>query len=57
MIKQGDPAQIIIEITNYKNYTLIITGSRGTSAFKEILLGSVALKIMHHVHCPVTVVK
>ena len=57
MIKQGDPAQIIIEIANSKNYDLIITGSRGMSAFKELLLGSVALKVMHHVQCPVMVVR
>ena len=57
MIKQGDPAQIIIEIANSRNYDLIITGSRGMSAFKELLLGSVALKIMHHVHCPVMIVR
>ncbi|MCH7757010.1 MAG: universal stress protein [Thaumarchaeota archaeon] len=57
MLKQGDPAQIIIEIANAGNYDLIITGSRGMSAFKELLLGSVTLKVIHHVHCPVMVVR
>lgn len=57
MLKQGDPAQIIIEIANASNYDLIITGSRGMSAFKELLLGSVTLKVIHHVHCPVMVVR
>ncbi len=57
MIKQGDPAQIIIEIANTENYDLIITGSRGMSAFKELLVGSVTLKVIHHVNCPVMVVR
>jgi len=57
MLKQGDPAQIIIEIANTENYDLIITGSRGMSAFKELLIGSVTLKVIHHVHCPVMVVR
>ncbi len=56
MLKQGDPAQIIIEIANTEKYDLIITGSRGMSAFKELLVGSVTLKVIHHVNCPVMVV-
>ncbi len=57
LLKQGDPAQIIIEIANSQNYDLIITGSRGMSAFKELLVGSVTLKVIHHVQCPVMVVR
>lgn len=57
MLKQGDPAQIIIEIANSQNYDLIIMGSRGMSAFKELLLGSVSLKVMHHASCPVMVIR
>jgi nucleotide-binding universal stress UspA family protein len=57
MVKQGDPAKIIIEMANAKNYDLIITGSRGMSAFKELLVGSVTLKVIHHVNCPVMVVR
>ena len=57
MIESGDPAQIIIEITKNKNYDLIIIGTRGKSVFQELLLGSVALKVMHHARCPVMVVR
>ena len=53
----GDPAKIITEIANKKEYDLIIMGSRGMSTFKELLLGSVSLKVMHHAKCPVMVVR
>lgn len=56
-VESGDPAQVIIEITNNRNYDLIILGTRGKSMFQELLLGSVALKVMHHARCPVMVVR
>ena len=57
MIKQGDPAQIIIELSKNNSYDLIIMGTRGRNAFQELLLGSVSLKVMHHAICPVMVVR
>ena len=57
IIKIGDPAKIITEIANSKNYDLIILGNRGMSAFKELLLGSVSLKVTHHARCPVMIVR
>jgi nucleotide-binding universal stress UspA family protein len=53
----GDPAKIIIGLADTNNYDLIIMGSRGRSAFKELLLGSVTLKVMHHAKCPVMVIR
>jgi nucleotide-binding universal stress UspA family protein len=57
MVEQGDPAKTIINISNDKNYDLIIMGTRGQSIFQELLLGSVALKVMHHARCPVMVIR
>ena len=57
LLKLGDPAQVIIEIANKNDYDLIMMGSRGLSAFKELLLGSVSFKVMHHARCPVMVVR
>jgi nucleotide-binding universal stress UspA family protein len=53
----GDPAKIIIKLANSNDYDLIIMGSRGRSAFKELLLGSVSQKVVHHAKCPVMVVR
>lgn len=57
MSELGDPAKIIIELAKNKNYDLIIMGSRGRSAFKELLLGSVVFKVVHHSKCPVMIVR
>jgi nucleotide-binding universal stress UspA family protein len=48
------------EITGYAEkhkIGLIVTGSRGMSGFKKMLLGSVASGVVTYSHCPVLVVK
>ncbi len=57
MLEIGDPANMIIEIINSKDYDLVVLGTRGMSVFKELILGSVSIKVMHHAKCPVMVVR
>jgi len=57
MVIQGDPSQVIIELAKAKSYDLIIMGTRGRTAFQELLIGSVSQKVMHHASCPVMVVR
>jgi nucleotide-binding universal stress UspA family protein len=57
MVTQGDPAQAIIELAKAKSYDLIIMGTRGRTAFQELLIGSVSQKVVHHASCPVMVVR
>ena len=47
----------IVEYAEKHKMDLIITGSRGMTGFKRILLGSVASDIVTYSHCPVLVVK
>jgi nucleotide-binding universal stress UspA family protein len=47
----------IVEYAKNKNVDLIITGTRGRSEFKKVLLGSVASGVIKHASCPVMVVK
>jgi nucleotide-binding universal stress UspA family protein len=47
----------IVEYARNKNVDLIITGTRGRSDFKKVLLGSVASGVITHASCPVMVVK
>ena len=57
LLEVGDHAQVIIDTANKEGYDLIIMGSRGLSLFKDLLLGSVSFKVMHHARCPVMVVR
>ncbi len=56
-VNQGDPARIIIELARTRSYDLIIMGTRGIGTFRELLLGSVSQKVIHHADCPVMVVQ
>lgn len=57
LLEIGDPGQVIVDISNKNTYDLIVMGSRGLSTFKELLIGSVSLKVMNHAKCPVMIVK
>ncbi|WP_394352545.1 universal stress protein [Candidatus Nitrosotalea sp. FS] len=57
LLKIGDYSQVIIDTANKNDYDLIMMGSRGMSVFKELLVGSVSFKVMHHAKCPVMVVR
>ena len=57
LLEQGDFAHEIIEVAKRNDCDVIIMGSRGMSPFKELLLGSVSLKVMHHASCPVMIVR
>ena len=57
LLELGDYSQVIVDTANKNNYDLIILGSRGMSVFKELLVGSVSFKVMHHAKCPVMVVR
>jgi nucleotide-binding universal stress UspA family protein len=47
----------IVEYAKKKNVDLIITGTRGRSEFKKVLLGSVASGVITRASCPIMVVK
>lgn len=47
----------IVQYAKDKNVDLIVTGTRGRSEFKKLLIGSVASGVIIHTICPVMVVK
>ena len=53
----GDPAEKITRIAKDGNYDLIVIGSRGRGAGKEMFLGSVSNYVLHKTNVPVMVVK
>ncbi|MEJ2697207.1 MAG: universal stress protein [Candidatus Sulfobium sp.] len=57
VLKQGNPAEVVIEEARKMKATLIITGSHGRHGAQKFLLGSVSSKIVDHADCSVLVVK
>ncbi|MDX9713997.1 MAG: universal stress protein [Dissulfurispiraceae bacterium] len=57
VIRQGDPAEKILETAQKMKVDLIITGSHGRHGAKKFLLGSISSKIVDYSRCPVLVVK
>jgi nucleotide-binding universal stress UspA family protein len=57
LLEEGHTVQEIIRVAKEGNFELIVMGARGISHIREMLLGSVSDGVMHHVSCPVLVVK
>ncbi len=53
----GAVAQTIVEQADRLGCDHIVLGTRGMTALKDLVLGSVAQKVVHLAHCPVTLVK
>ena len=56
-VVRGAPAAEILRLSKKLEAGLIVMGSRGRHALAELLLGSVADKIVRAARCPVVVVK
>jgi len=53
----GDPAPTILKFIKSSKCDLLVMGSRGLGAFKNLVLGSVATKILSMCDVPVTIVR
>lgn len=52
-----DPGERIVKIAAEQKFDLIVMGSRGLSVIKELIVGSVSSKVLHHAGCPVVIYK
>lgn len=57
LIKYTSSVEAIVNYAEKNKIDLIITGSRGMTGLKKLLLGSVASGVVTYAHCPVLVVK
>jgi nucleotide-binding universal stress UspA family protein len=57
MLEEGHVVDKIVKTAKEGNFDLIVIGARGISRMRELLLGSVTDAVIHHVFCPVLVVK
>jgi nucleotide-binding universal stress UspA family protein len=53
VVEIGDPATVITEFAQQNDADLIMMPTHGYGPFRELLLGSVASKVLHDAHCPV----
>ena len=53
IIAEGDPAWNIRKWVEEHDVDLIMMGTHGYGSMRLLFLGSVAMKVLHHVHCPV----
>jgi len=58
LVYRNDPVTYIKETVKTENVDLVIIGSKGThSLLEEILLGSVAEKVLRHVPCDILIIR
>jgi len=57
LLREGDPANEIVETARVGGYDLIVVGHRGLSPVKAFLLGSVSDRVVAHAPCSVLVVR
>lgn len=51
----GKPGEMIVEMSQEVNATLIVIGTRGLGSIRRTILGSVSDYVLHHAHCAVCV--
>jgi nucleotide-binding universal stress UspA family protein len=54
-VMKGDPAPVVSDVS--REFDLVVVGSHGREGLDRFLLGSVSHAIVHHVACPVLVVR
>jgi nucleotide-binding universal stress UspA family protein len=56
-LRLGRPAEQIIDLSEELGVGIIVVGSRGESALRRAVLGSVSEDVVRYAHCPVFVVR
>jgi nucleotide-binding universal stress UspA family protein len=56
VLREGDPAEGLIDVAEEEGVDLIIVGNRGMTGAKRFLLGSVPNQVSHHAPCNVLIV-
>ncbi len=56
-VVSDEPAEAIVRLARERSCGMIVMGTRGMGAIANLVLGSVALKVIHLAEVPVTLVK
>jgi nucleotide-binding universal stress UspA family protein len=57
IVRTGQPAQAIARVAREEDVKHIVMGSRGLGSIQGLLLGSVAMKVIHLAEVPITLIK
>ena len=56
-VREGDPAQVLLEVADDKDADLIAVGARGRGALQRFALGSVSAKLSHNASTSLLIVR
>ncbi len=57
VIKEGKPAEQILNFAKKGKYDLIVVGNKGLGSIDRFFMGSVSTKLVNNSQCPVLIVK
>jgi len=57
LIEAPSVVEALVEFAADKKADLIVTGTRGMTGFKKLILGSVSSGLVNHAHCPVMIAR
>jgi nucleotide-binding universal stress UspA family protein len=55
--REGDPADVLIEVADEQDAGLIVVGARGRTGHRRFMLGSVSGKLSHHAPTSLLIVR
>jgi len=56
-VARGHPQDLVCRLAEDQGVDLIVMGSRGLGAFKQLFLGSVSNYVLQHASCPVLITR
>ena len=57
IVDVGDPYETLMNIVTQRKVDLIVTSTHGRSALGQLVIGSVAEKLIRHARCPIFVMR
>ena len=57
IVEKGEPTELVLRVADTRGCDLIVTGTHGRRGINRMILGSQAIKVLHHSEIPVLVVR
>jgi universal stress protein A len=56
-VEHGEPVETIVQVAGRDDYDLVVMGTHGRTGISQLLMGSVAEKVVRQAPCPVLTVR